>query len=94
MGNFPVAAGCWTEMVVKREGGDLGSKNGSSVEEGRWPRESCRLERRKVEGRGARGADGRSYPFGRVDVRRGRPAKPNISRIRAKQNSTASRVEM
>lgn len=35
MGNFPVAAVCWTEVVVKveiRESVDPGSKNGSSVE--------------------------------------------------------------
>jgi len=33
MGDFSVAAGCWTERMVIRDGVDLGSKNGNSVEE-------------------------------------------------------------
>lgn len=54
MGDFPVAAGCWTEMVVRRESGDLGSKNSNSVEEedGQGRAAGWREGRSRVEAHG------------------------------------------
>ena len=66
MADFPVAADCWTEVVVTREGVDLGSKNGSSVEEedGQGGLQAGEKEGRGSRVEGARDAGGRSYPLG------------------------------
>jgi hypothetical protein len=68
MGDFPVAAGFWTERMVRREGGGLGSKNGSSVEEEDGQGE---LQTREKEGRVSRAHGVAPTLWGRVDVWRG-----------------------
>jgi hypothetical protein len=68
MGDFPVAAGCWTERMVKREGRGLGSKSGSGVEEEDGQGE---LQAREEEGRVSRAHGVAPTLWGRVDVRRG-----------------------
>ncbi|KAJ8117275.1 hypothetical protein OPT61_g1480 [Boeremia exigua] len=83
MGDFPVAAGCWTEWVVIRKSGDLGSRDGCSVEEedGQGV-----LQAGEKEGRGSR-AHGTwlLLPFGVENVWWGSRPAERITWVGAKQ---------
>jgi hypothetical protein len=68
MGDFPVAAGCWTEEMVIREAGDPGLKNGSSVEEEDG---QGGLQAGEKEGRVSRAHGVAPTLWGRVEVGRG-----------------------
>jgi hypothetical protein len=39
MDDFPVAAGCWIEMMVRRESGDLGRRTATA-----WKRKTAKGE--------------------------------------------------
>lgn len=87
MGKFPVAVGCWTERMVRREGGGLGSKNGSSVKEEDRRGE---LQVREKEGRVSRAHGVAPTLWGRVDVWRG-SSRTRCPRLAPRVCSAATR---